>query len=990
MSRSVARFSGAAACQLALAVLSLAPARETSALDPSRALGDYVRRLWRTADGLPQNSVRQLIQSRNGYLWLGTPNGLARFDGVRFTVFNRGNTPGMRDDEVQALFEDRRGQIWFGTRAGLGRLRGDEVSFFGLAEGLIGTNVYAVGEDAAGGIWVGTTVGLSVLRGDRAQSFTTSEGLTSNGVRVLHWDGRGRLWVGAGGLHIFESGRFERAGDGILDRRPTAISEDHRGELWLGTIDGLRRVRDGKVTTRGVPEELLRREIRTLLHDREGTLWSGTVGGGLYRLSGGELEQLTEREGLGHDTIFALYEDRERNLWVGSRAGLERLKDPAVTLYGTAHGLPNEHIKTVYEDRRGDLWIGTERGLVRRRAGRFEPWRGAALLESASVWAIHEDRAGALWIGTRRDGLFRISAGRVTQFTIKDGLASDEVRALHADVRGDLWIGGGRGLTRFRDGRLTRYTEVEGVVGQNFRAIAEDASGDLWFGTDDGGLQLYRAGRFTTFNARNGLANDAVRALLPAQDGSLWIGTRHGLSRFRGGRFTGYTLDDGLFDDTILQLLEDGRGQLWMSSGRGVFRVSLAQLEDFAAGRLRSLVSTAYGEADGMRSSECEGGSQPAGVRARDGRLWFPTTQGLAVIDPGKVRPNQIPPPVLIEGFRVNGEAIDRNQDVRLPAGRERFEFHYTGLSLTAPDKVRFRYRLHGLDRDWIDAGDRRVAYYTTIAPGRYRFQVVASNNDGVWNEQGASVEFVLEPRFHQTAAFYVLCGLGIALAAAGWHRLRLRQMHTRFAAVLQERARMAGEIHDTVLQGFTALILHLAAFVRELPEPQQARLGRLLTEAEEYLDEARLSIWDMRADSGRTLSDAVTRCLEPLRAESPVPVRIDVQGEPRRLPGGSQLQVLRVAREAVTNALQHAHATTIQVQLAFRPHEVCLSVADDGRGFEPQALAARSDGHYGLLGMHERAQRLGVTLNVRSEPGKGTEISLAVPDLASHAPRPA
>jgi ligand-binding sensor domain-containing protein/signal transduction histidine kinase len=990
MSRTLAGSSRRAAGRLALVVLFLASGREAGALDPSIALVDYARRLWRTADGLPHNSVRQVIQSRDGYLWLGTPNGLARFDGVRFTVFNRWNTPGMRDDEIQALFEDRKGQIWFGTRtAGLGRMRGAEVSFFGEAEGLVGPNVYAVGEDRGGGIWVGTTAGLTWLDGERARSFTVDDGLASNNVRVLHRDRTGRLWVGAGGLHRFESGRFERVGAGLLDGRPRALCEDRHGDLWLGTGDGLRRVRDGKITTEGVPSELTRREIRTLHVDREGSLWIGTADRGLYRLRGEQLWTLTEKDGLAHDTIFALQEDREGNLWVGSRGGLERLKEPAVTLYTTEHGLSSEHIKTVYEDRRQDLWIGTERGLVRRRAGRFETWRGDARLENASVWTIHEDGRGALWIGTRRDGLWRIASGTVSRFTVEDGLSSDEIRVLHADARGDLWIGAGRGLNRFRGGRFTRYTEADGLVGQNFRAIAEDGNGDLWFGTDDGGLQRYRDGRFSTFTSRDGLANDAVRALRPTSDGALWIGTSHGLSRLKDGRFTSYRVADGLFDDTILQVLEDGHGHLWMSSGRGVFRVSLAQLEDLAAGTRRSLVSTAYGEADGMRSSECEGGTQPAGVRARDGRLWFPTTRGLAVIDPAKVRPNEMPPPVVIEDFRVNGEAIGGSPPLRLPAGKERFEFHYTGLSLTAPDKVRFRYRLHGLDGDWIDAADRRVAYYTTIPPGRYRFQVVASNNDGVWNERGASVEFELGPRFRQTAAFYLLCGVGAALVAVGWHRLRVRQMRTRFTAVLSERSRMAGEVHDTVLQGFTALILHLAAFVRELPEPQRARLGRLLTEAEDYLEEARLSIWDMRAETDRTLSDALARCLEPLRAQSPVPVRIDVQGTPRRLPGARQLHVLRVAREAVTNALQHARATAIQVHLAFRSQEVCLRVADDGLGFEPEALASRGDGHYGLLGMRERAQRLGVALHVHSEPGKGTEITLAVPDAAGHGSSP-
>jgi ligand-binding sensor domain-containing protein/signal transduction histidine kinase len=975
---------------LALAALLLGGAHDAAALDPARPLADHVRRLWRTADGLPHNSVRQVVQGRDGYLWLGTPNGLVRFDGVRFTVFDRRNTPGMLDDEIQALFEDAQGRIWFGTRTGgVGRLRAGAPSFLGIADGLIGTNVYGIVQEPGGALWLGTTAGLTRLGGSGSRSFTVADGLTSNSVRVLLWDRSDRLWVGARGLNLFRDGRFVPVGDGVLDRRPTALCEDRHGNLWLGTADGLRRVRDGRVTLAGVPEELVRREIRALFEDRAGSLWIGTGDQGLFRLREGRLSSLTEAEGLSHNTVFAVREDREGNLWVGGRGGLERLKDPAVTLYTTEDGLPNDHIKVVFEDRRGDVWIGTERGLVRHRHGRFQAWRGAPRLERASVWAIHEDRRGALWVGTRRDGLWRIDAGGVAHYGVQDGLSADEVRVIHADARGDVWVGAGRGLNVFRQGRLTTLTAADGLAGEQFRAIAEDADGNLWFGTDDAGLQRYRDGRFASGAADDGLVRQAVRALWPAPDGSLWIGTRHGLSRLREGRLTTYRSADGLFDDTILQVLEDGRGQLWMSSGRGIFRVSLAHLEDVAAGRRTTLSSTAYGEADGMRSSECEGGTQPAGIRARDGRLWFPTTRGLAVIDPARVRANDTPPPVTIEELSADGEPIALGGTVRLPAGTERFEFHYTGLSLTAPDKVRFRYRLHGLDRDWIDAGDRRVAYYTTIPPGHYRFQVAASNNDGVWNEEGAAVDFELAPRFHQTSAFYLLGGLAGAIALAGWYRFRVRQMRTRFAAVLTERARLAGEVHDTVLQGFNALVLHLSAFARELPAEKQARLGRLLTEAEDYLDEARLSIWDMRAEPDGTLSEALVRCLEPLRALSPVPVRLDVDGPPRRLPGTRQQHVLRVAREAVANAVQHARATVIQVRLAFRAHEVLLEVADDGRGFAPESLRPRDDGHFGLVGMRERAQRLGVSLKVQSEPGKGTHITLAVPDLPRHASSP-
>jgi len=757
------------------------------ALDPEKAITQYGHDVWQTEDGLPQNSVKAIAQTRDGYLWLGTQAGLVRFDGVRFTVFNQGNTAVIKNNNVMALLADRNGSLWIGTYGGgLMRLKNGEFTTYTTKEGLAHDVVYEIYEDRERNLWIGTHGGgLSRLRDGKFTTFTTKDGLSHNFVKAIYEDHEGNLWVGTdgGGLSRRTAGKFTTftKQDGLASNIVLSIYEDRQGSLWIGTYDGgLNRLKDGKFTTYTKKEGLSSNAVFSIHEDRDGNLWVGTYGGGLNRWQDGRFTAFTIKEGLSDAGVRCLYEDREGSLWVGTHSGgLNRLKDGKFTTFTTNEGLSSDVVFPIYEDHAGNLWIGTEgSGLNRLKDGKFTAYTTKDGLANDFVWSLHEGRDSSLWIGTG-GGLNRLKDGKFTTYTTKDGLANDMVWALHEGRDGSLWIGTfGGGLNRLKDGKFTAYTTKDGLPDVGVRVIHEDREGSLWIGTNSGGLARLKDEKFTTFTTREGLSSDIVRSLYEDQQGSLWIGTLGGgLNRLKDGRVTAYTTRDGLFDDLIWQILEDGQGNLWMNSSRGIFRVSKQEMDDFARGKSRTITSIAYGKADGMKSSQGNGGAQPMGWKSRDGRLWFPTIKGMAMIDPQKVKTNELPPPVIIEQALVNDQAIDLNERIQLPPGQEKFEFHYTGLSLLAPEKVKFRYKLEGFDKDWIDAGPRRVAYYTNIPPGNYRFRVIASNNDGVWNEVGASLEFYLAPHFYQTYWFYALCALAVILIGVGLSLLRVRHL---------------------------------------------------------------------------------------------------------------------------------------------------------------------------------------------------------------------
>jgi ligand-binding sensor domain-containing protein/signal transduction histidine kinase len=964
-------------------------AGQALALDPRTPLAQYGRQAWQTENGLPQNTVRSVAQTEDGYIWVATREGLARFDGNGFVVFDKQNTPQLRSNDIRDLLPAAKNALWVSTSAGLTRLSGGEWNTFTTQQGLPGDDVEVAYEDRGGSLWVGTSAGLGRLREGNFTTYTTRDGLPSNLIRSLFEDAEGSLWVGTSdGLSRFRDGEFTNftTRDGLAAGSVDAITQDGEGRLWLGTLDGLASYEDGRFKSYTIKDGLPNNRVISLRADEEGGLWVGTAGG-LSRLRrGGRFETNASGEVLSRDIVLALFEDAEGSLWVGTESGgLHQLRDKKFTTYTAKEGLPSDLVKAIYEDRRGQVWVGTYGGglSLLRPGGEPITYTTADGLASNIILALFDDAEGNLWVGTP-DGLSRLGReGRFTTYTSADGLANDFVRSIYADREGALWVGTRGGLTRIKDGVFTIYTTRDGLADDFVGTIYEDAAGHLWAGTL-GGLSRFGEGRFTTYTTRDGLSDNVVISLHGDAEGRLWIGTNGGgLNLLRDGKFSVISTQDGLPNDTIYRILEDGTGNLWMSCNKGIFRVGKAELDDFASGRARSFSPVVYGTADGMTTRECNGGGHPSGWRGADGRLWFSTIKGVAVIDPAGVRSNAQPPPSVIEQVIVDGEPVSARLRAELAPGKSRFDFHYAGLSFVAPEKVRYRYRLAGFDKDWIEGGSRRVAYYTNLGPGDYRFEVMACNNDGVWSRVPAAFEFTLRPHFYRTLWFYALCALGLALVAAQVYLLRVRQMKARFAAVLQERNRIAREIHDNLAQEILGASVQLEIVARLMPrstEAAQTHLDRARALVRSSIAEARRYVWDLRSQSldDSDLPTALAEMTRRLTAESGVQTQFQVSGTFRPLPQQVENNLLRIGQEAVNNAVRHAGAGMITVSLSFDAGNVRLGVRDDGRGFDSRN--GGGDGHFGIIGMRERAAEMGGTVAVNSRQGEGTEVSVSVP----------
>ena len=971
-----------------LLALPLGCGTSALALDPHKPLAQLSLALWQTENGLPQNTVHAIAQTRDGYLWVATEAGLARFDGVRFAIFDKQNTPQLKSNYVRALCADRRGRLWLGTTDGLLKFADDQFTNVALPADPADNSINLIYEETDGNILVATNNGLFRFSDGAGKQFQSGAKGGMRGVQSLFADRDGALWLGTStGLSRFKDGQLTdyNAQADLNGRSIVAITQTADGRLWFATLDGLICLCDAKLTIYTAREGLPGSRINALYADREGSLWLATTAG-LYRFADGRFDAYSAGDGLSTAIILALFEDAEGSLWVGTEsAGLQLLRDKKFTTYTVRDGLAGDLVKAIYEDHAGNIWIGTYgHGLSRFKDGRFTNYSTADGLSSDIVLALAEDAQGDLWVGTP-DGLDRFHEGRFKAYTSADGLANDFVRSIYEDQRGALWIGTRGGLTRLQAGVFNIYTTQDGLPNDFVGTILEDAQGNLWVGTL-GGLSRFRDGRFTTYTTRDGLSSDVVISLYEDGAGVLWIGTNGGgLDRFKDGKFTAYTAPAGLFADVVYRVLEDGQNNLWLSGNKGIFRLGKQELNDFAAGRVQTVTSIVYGTADGMPTRECSGGGHPAGWRGRDGRLWFPTIKGVAMIDPAQIKLNEQPPPVRIEQINVDDEPLALGRTGTLAPGKSRFDFAYTAPSFIAPEQVRFKYKLEGFDRDWVDGGARRVAYYTNLPPGRYKFTVIAANNDGVWNETGASFEFYLRPHFYQTYWFYALCLLALALAAWQLYRLRVRRMRGQFAAVLQERNRIARELHDNLAQEILGISVQLELVARLLAtstEAAKTHLDRARILVRNSINEARRYVWDLRSQTleQRDLPTALSDTARRLTAETQVHAQVQVSGAFRPLPAATENNLLRIGQEAVNNAVRHAGAQRILINLSFAPKRVQLSVRDDGRGFDYQAQTQNNGPHFGLLGMRERAEQLGGTLNIHSAPDAGTEVVVDVP----------
>ncbi len=1004
--RSLTRFSAPIWIGLGLATLSrrttYAPLRRLElafvlvllcgscalAVDSYKELSQLNHEIWLTENGLPQNTVHAIAQTPDGYVWIGTEEGLARFDGVRFTVFDKQKQPELKSNYIRALLVDRQGALWIGTAEGLVRLRDGVFTTFTTNEGLPSNTIQAMCEDQKGEIWIATANGLGLIKEGAVAPFTAKQKWIGGSIQALFEAKDGALWIatpyGLVRINDDKSSNYT-VRDGLASNSVRAIQQDPSGKLWFGTLGGL-TLFDGErfksyTTADGLPND----RIISLHAEKDGRLLIGTASG-LCRFNGQSFSGFNSADALSTSTIVALMEDLEGSLWVGTESGgLSLLKDTKFTTYTTRNGLSNDQVKAIYEDREGQTWIGTEGGgLNLLKDGKLRVYTTKDGLSSNVVVALCSDHAGNLWAGTP-EGLNRFTQGKFTNYTAADGLGNNDVRSILADRDGTLWVGTRGGLTRIKNGVFKTYTEVDGLPNDLVATIYEDLKGTLWIGTF-GGLAKFQNEEFSSLTTKDGLSADVVISLYEDHDGVLWIGTNGGgLNRLKDGKLTAFTTSNGLLDDVVYRVMEDDQSNLWLSCRKGIFHVSKKQLDDFASRAVGAISPVAYGTADGMMTRECSGGGDPAGWRDHAGALWFPTIKGVAVIDPQKIRTNSQPPPVTIEEIRVDEQSIVPRAGIEVGPGHTRLEFYYTAPSFVAPEKVHFKYKLEGFDSDWVDGDNRRIAYYTNLRPGNYTFRVLASNNDGVWNENGAAVGFYLKPYFYQNYWFYAL--ILLALGLLGWqlYRFRVHGMRAQFAAVLAERTRIAREIHDNLAQEMAGISVQLEVVARTMPpgaDKAKTQLDRVRMLVRHGIAEARRYVWELRSPSleHNDLPTALTETARRLTAETSVEVQVQVSGTFRPLSPSVEDNMLRIGQEAINNAVRHSHAEKILVSLVFDARHVRLQVHDDGCGFDPAAAANGNSNHFGLLGMRERAEQIGGTLSINARNGSGTEIVVEVP----------
>lgn len=768
---------------------------EAASRDNGRA--GYLHRTWQFEDGLPHNTVHAIAQTRDGYLWVGTLEGLARFDGHRFTVFRPGNTPGLASGNIRRLLETRDGALWIATEKGLSRYLEGAFSHYSTEEGLAGNQVRELFEMEDGSLWVGTVTGLSIYEngGFREPSYEPFNDV----IRAMTQHPDGTIWVaGARNLYSVKDGRVVSYGhDGADIAGPInlfrTLTIDADQALWGGSMVGLARFQDGTFSIFGRAAGLPHEVVNTVFEDSRGTLWVGTHGG-LSRFQNGQL--IDELDAIGHayDVVFAITEDREGHIWIASRDGLSQLRPRPFTAVTTRDGLGHNNTMAVLEDRDGKIWAGSwgggvqalDDGEVKVSLNRENALETSSEQAMSSDFALSlcETRNRGLWVGMDYDhGIYRFEAGKVTHYSAEQGLRPSAVRVIYEDRNENIWAGTYMGLHRYRDGKFTRMTAGDGLPDAHVSVIAEDRQGNVWFGSG-GGLTRYDGGSFTTFTTADGLPADSILFLYPDNDDNLWIGTRGGgLVRLREGRFTSYDVSRGLFIDDIISIVEDEFRNLWMGSRFGVFRVSKDDLDAVDRGELDRVVSTSYGKDDGLLSIQCNGAGKPPVIRSRDGRIYFVTTKGLAVADPARILEREPRAPAIrIERLVHGGRSLDPGNVSRLSAGGRHLEVHYTALSFSAPERSRFQYKLDGFDEDWVDAGNRRAAYYSNLRPGHYTFRVKGASSEGVWNEEGAALSFYLAPRLYQTWWFLLSCVLVLGGAVFGLYSLRLRHLTRREA----------------------------------------------------------------------------------------------------------------------------------------------------------------------------------------------------------------
>jgi ligand-binding sensor domain-containing protein/two-component sensor histidine kinase len=963
-----------------LAGLMSAPA---FGLDPGRSLTQYIHRI-QQIQGLPQATIFSILQTHDGYLWLGTQRGLVRFDGVGFTSPPSSNGVSLQDTWIRSLLEDEQHSLWIGSNdAGLVRLRDGVMSRYSTVDGLPSTSIRCLAPGRPGEFWGCTANGLVRAVNGKFIAYGASQGLSTVDIRAACATADGRLWAGGDSseLNVWDGARFTRHSLSSLPKnaivRAMVCSKD--GAIWIGTSSGLIRLMNGKERLFTKADGLADEWVDTLAEGSGGSLWIGTKNG-FSRFLNGEMESFQAKDGLSQSSVYALHEDREGILWVGTKHGLDQFFDGRTFPVTASEGLPSNDTGPVFQDNNGTIWVGTlGAGLGRFNGRRFSALRTGQGPGGNTIRALAEDYTGGLWVGTDA-GLHRLRGSRVERtYTTEDGLPANAIRCLFRDSRGELWAGTPKGAAVFRAGRF-----VPQHGGVPVLTLGEDRQGRLFAATEGGGLEIYAAGTPPEVLQNTAPARD-VDALYTDRDGLLWMGTLGGgLRLLKDGKVFTFWMKDGLFDDDIYGIAGDDRDRLWMACSNGIFSVNRSDLLKFAAGAIKKFASTPYIPTDALRTIECKPGVQPAVWKMRDGALWFSTIKGVIVLDPSRLDRKLAPPPVVIEEVTVNGQREEPRRIESMLPGQKNLGFRYTGLSYYSPSRITFRYKLDGFENNWTDAGARRDALYANLPPGKFVFRVIACNVDGTCDSTGSSVAFALAPEYYQRAWFFPLCAGLIAFSVWILYRLRIRDFKGQFTLILAERSRIARELHDTLIQGFSGVTMEMQALCARLSSPEErGTLQEIVQDAARSLREARRSVAGLRGAPGDQsgLGSAIAQAARQITEAKDIRLKLELEQNARELPKEIEYNLLRIAQEAVSNSVKHSGARMIEVSLRFTAALVSLAITDDGSGFGVGAGGSAKAGHYGLIGMRERATHIGAGFEIDSESGRGTTIRVMLPD---------
>lgn len=946
-----------------------------SLVEPS----DWVVDSWQTEAGLPLNSVTCVLQTRDGYLWIGTPNGLARFDGVRFTTFRVADGVGLRSNRILCLFESANGALWIGTEeGGLTSHQQGKFTTFTTQDGLSSDIILCLGEDRNGALWAGTDSGLNRRADGRFTTFFKTDGLPDDRVTAISSRGNAVMVFATGnGLCEFRGDLlvpFESSLAGLARTNLNSMLEDRQGALWLAGGNGLVRTRvlgGGDRSSTPVNSS----NVTVLIQRRSGEIWFGSESGELGRVVGNENQLQPKAIWRAPRGVTSLCEDHEGNLWIGTTGdGLYRLKRRQLRLISVPNSEGGNWASCLYESSGGDLqWVARDNGVYRHQAGESVIGEKVKLPEGVVAHTVCQAQAGELWIGTLRDGLFRCTNGGFQQFSERDGLSDSAIEALYADSTGGLWIGTRNGgLNYFNGQKFTRFNTPWGFFGAFACAIEPAADGGLWIGTTGEGLFRFKDGGFTAYTAASGLPSGQIHALEAEADGSLWAGTARGLCLVKAGRVTRFN-EGGLAEEAIYQMRSDRDGNLWIGAGSRISRVRKQQLEAFADGRARFVDIVPYGSEDGVAGLQCLPRVQSRGVQKGQGGIWFATTKGLLVIEQNEELRNDSPPNVVLEAVFVENQNTPFSGGVVLPPGKDNLRFEFTALSLTSPGKVNFRYQLEGFDREFSEAGGTRSVRYPNVPPGRYQFQVIACNNDGVWNTTGASVAVWVQPFWWATVWFRTGVALTVTMGLVGLFRLR----QARRREIERLRVRIASDLHDDLGSSLWSITLlsRMLAKHGKLGDEERQDISEINRIAIQSSNSIRDIIWLINP-AFDSLQDFLLRTKDfagtALRGVD-YRMKCEIPDLSRKLPFDFRHNLFLFFKEALTNIARHANATTVAVLIEENNGCWQLTIRDNGKGFDP---AADTEGN-GLKNLRARAERMGARLEINSQPGQGSALVL-------------